>query len=132
MLNTLALIVVAFFGAALIIVGFAGMIRPDSLMVQLRRLLESSKGWLVAAGIRFALGLALLGAAAVSALPTTFSVFGWLSLLGAVFAVVFRKHLTAIVESLLGRRLWMCRLACTFAAALGAVFIYGVVPAFGG
>lgn len=128
-MTLIALIVVGIIGAMLLVTGVAGIIRPDRLLGSVVAVWRSKSGLAVSVGIRLILGLALLACASASALPTTFTVLGWLSIAGAVFVLLARSRIDGILDWLTDRSSTFFRLATLVGALVGGVLIYGVIPA---
>lgn len=102
-----------------------------------RRLLVLIEPWFdhayivwVAAGTRLALGAALLLAADVSAVPTAFTVIGWLAIVAAIvlpfLGAARMKGMLERFEALpnAALRIWL-----VFAVAFGILLVYGALPA---
>ena len=120
---------VALFGLFVAALGIAGIRSPAWLLAQVTRV-QSRFGLYFIAGIRLALGAALLVAAPASRAPLYLQVLGGVALLsGAITPFFGVARFEAILQWWRERPAWAVRLSSVFALLFGLSLVWAVLPA---
>lgn len=116
-------LVVALFGAAILLGGACGTLSPRHIVALVRW--ESQRGVWIAAGIRFTLGAVLLLAAPQIRHPELGRLFGTVALLGGVGTVLIGPHrFESFVEWWSRQPAWLLRISSAFAGGFGALLLW--------
>ena len=126
MINTNAQKFVLLFGILVSLFCLWAIIKPQRVHALVRGVTDTTWGYLLAAGVRLLLGLALLLAAPGSKFPTTFVVLGWVTIAAAVGIVIMgRERMGRLIE-------WFSRLSeATVRAWLMLGVAFGLILAYG-
>jgi uncharacterized membrane protein len=116
--------VVLLAGVSLGVFVCVGMVSPAGALRVVEQTMAASWGIVLAAGIRLALGLAMLVSAPVSPYPQAFTVVGWIAVVAAIVGVMLgRRRLQRFTQWWIDRfrplttRVWL-GIAFVFAAFL--------------
>lgn len=120
---------VLFFGAMLVLIGAAVIVRPDAIFGWMRRQSGSLGIHVVAVVVRLILGGALIVYAPESRFPVTLAVLGWITVAAAItLAVMGRTNFQKLMQWAMTFTDRFGRVAGTLALLMGAFLIYAVLP----
>lgn len=127
MIHTIAHKFILLFGIFVSLFCLWAIVVPQKVHALVRGVTDTTWGYLLAAGVRLLLGLALLLAAPGSRFPTTFVVLGWVTIAAAVGIVLMgRERMGRLID-------WFSRLSDTavrawlmLGVAFGLLLAYGV------
>ncbi len=116
------------FGVLILLVGLVIMINPELIFGFLRRYYTKPVVHVLAVVVRFALGMLLVGQAALSKYPAAISVLGWLAIIVAlILAVMGRQNFLKLMAWALNELKAFGRLGGMFAAVFGGFLVYAFV-----
>jgi multisubunit Na+/H+ antiporter MnhG subunit len=122
--------IVAVFGAAIALLGIAGIVRPDVFREIFARRLSAQSTWILAVVLRLGIGTLLLMAAGQLRFPTVMTVLGWLSIAAAIIVLLMGpERLERLVSYWLQKSDGILRVGAVVAAAFGAFLLYVATPA---
>ncbi|MFC2133672.1 hypothetical protein ACFLTH_03570 [Bacteroidota bacterium] len=122
---TLILII---FGALTMIAGIIIMINPDYIFDLIRENFEKTGMHILSILLRLALGVLLISQSDSSKFPAVLEIFGWLSIIAAIFfAVIGSKNFNRIISWALSLSKPFGRLGGFIAVCYGAFIIYALI-----
>jgi len=112
--------------AMMLILGVIGVLAPNRLLA-LAQFTTTPNGIYVAAGVRFAIGLILLGVASRSRFPTILRVLGLLAIIGGFGTLALGSdRARTIVDWILAQGTMLVRAFGIFALAIGGFLAYAI------
>lgn len=112
--------------AMMLILGVIGVLVPNRLLA-LAQFTTTPTGIYVAAGVRFAIGLILLGVASQSRFPTILRVLGLLAIVGGFGTLALgADRARTIVDWILAQGMMLVRAFGIFALAIGSFLAYAI------
>ncbi len=120
--------IIMIFGTAIIVAGILIVINPETVFSLIRRKTESLSLHILAVVVRIILGVALMMYATESKYPTTISILGWISIVGAsVLGIMGRTNFMRLMSWALSFSTSFGRTGGFLAILFGGFLIHAVV-----